>query len=106
MAPNEKQTIGLVVRGGVDPASWSGIPAGVLRGLEERGCDVVVCNAEITMGTYRVLQVYLRATRQREEGWFVAPSMMKARELTARWRRRRLPPVSGWIFLGSEFGLP
>jgi glycosyltransferase involved in cell wall biosynthesis len=101
-----QQRIGLIVRGGVSPTNWSGIPAGLLRGLEDCGYEVIVCRADFSMGAYRLLRVYLRATRQKEEGWFVAPETMKLRELSARLRRRRLPPVNGWIVLGSENGVP
>jgi glycosyltransferase involved in cell wall biosynthesis len=98
--------IGLIARGGIQPKGWSGVPSGLARGLEECGYEVAACSADMTMGAYRVLRVYLRATRQPEQGWFLAPATVKARELSARWRRRRLPPVDGWIVLGSENGMP
>jgi len=100
------QRIGIVVRGGVSPANWSGTPAGLAGGLEACGYDVVVCSADMMMNAYRLVRLCLRAARQPEDGWLVAPAIMKTRELSARWRQRRLPPVSGWIVLGSENGVP
>ncbi len=75
-------------------------------GLEECGYEVIVCRADAFYRAYLVLRLYFRATRQPEEGWFVAPEMMKLREVSARMRRLRLPAVNGWVVLGSENGLP
>lgn len=101
-----ENSIGIVLQGGISPANWSGSPAGLARGIEECGYAPVVCGCDIPERIYRLFRGYLRITGQPTDGFLYAPAAMKAREIAARWRRRDLPAVRGWVVLGSENGLP
>ncbi len=98
--------LGVVVRGRLTGTTWSGIPAGLLRGIDACGSEVVVCDGEVGRGVPTLVNAWLRVTGRFDAGWAYSPEMTAARQRTARRRSRSLPPVDGWIVVGSQMGVP
>src|SRR5215210_3401905 len=85
------------------PATWSGTPQGVARGLRAHGADVVGVDATPPAGI-RQAALALAAARRRSrvDAWYT-PGL---HALRSRAAARRLGAVDGAVLMGAEFGLP
>jgi glycosyltransferase involved in cell wall biosynthesis len=81
-------------------ASWSGIPAAVIRELNARGLDVVVLDVEPPRPLRPLLTLWSAAVyRDRRAATLTSAARLIA-GLAARKRRRALEPASIWIHCG------
>jgi glycosyltransferase involved in cell wall biosynthesis len=98
---------GLVYRSGDPPeTAWSGIPAGLARGLTELGFNCHFIDAEPLSWLTRVSKMWAAIGRGNRHGGMLAPEVRELRRMTARLRAIRVPPLDGVVQMGSDFGIP
>src|SRR5215204_3826493 len=98
--------VGLVYRSGKPrEKAWSGIPAGLARGLSELGFNAEFIDAEPPWSVTRAAQIWATLIRRSRHGGMLAPEIRELRRLSARLRvtRRHLDAV---VQMGSDFGVP
>jgi glycosyltransferase involved in cell wall biosynthesis len=98
--------VGLVYRSGKPPEkAWSGIPAGLARGLSELGFNAEFIDAEPPWSVTRAAQIWATLIRRSRHGGMLAPEIRELRRLSAKLRvsRRHLDAV---VQMGSDFGVP
>ena len=92
-----------------DPASpetWSGIPAGLARGLKTHGVETVAIDATPPAPLRQAgVGVSALARRSRVDAWYT-PAMHALRDRVAAARLRRAGPVDAAVVCGAEFSLP
>jgi glycosyltransferase involved in cell wall biosynthesis len=100
--------VGVAATDALDPASWSGTPASLVRGLGEAGAQVVTLDTSVPGAVARLLQGWLSLTGRLDDSWSRSPVFARAAEQSSRMRRliRHRGPVDAWILLGSHFGIP
>ncbi|HEY0631595.1 MAG TPA: glycosyltransferase family 4 protein [Thermoleophilaceae bacterium] len=98
--------VAIAYRSGLPPArAWSGIPAGLARGLAELDIDSRLIDAEPRRPVALVAKAWAAVVRgDRNEG-LLAPEIFKMREVQARLRARKLTAVA-CVQMGSDFGEP
>jgi glycosyltransferase involved in cell wall biosynthesis len=101
-----RKRVGLVYRSGKPRESaWSGIPAGLARGLGELGFSPQFIDAEPWRSVVRGAQIWTTLIRRSRHGGMLAPEIRELRRLCATLRasRRHLDAV---VQMGSDFGVP
>src|SRR5919109_132591 len=87
-------------------AAWSGIPAGLSRGLSELGLQSYPVDAEPLHSVTQLAKVWATVVRRNRHGGMFAPEVRELRRLTARLRARRSTTTDAIIQMGSDFGIP
>jgi glycosyltransferase involved in cell wall biosynthesis len=89
-----------------DPHTWSGIPYGLQQGLRTYGIETVGLEVSLHPVVKQAGLVVSGAVRlSRYDAWYTR-GMEAARNLVARRRFRRLPPVDAAVVGGADFRLP
>ena len=99
--PREGPTIALVQQG--DPArasTWSGVPAGLTKGLRAAGCEVIPVDAE-----FRGAGVLAERLRMSWADQATSRAFAAAFGATAQRRLRALTGVDGVVTIGSGYSL-
>jgi glycosyltransferase involved in cell wall biosynthesis len=98
--------IGLIYRSGKPfENAWSGIPAGLARGLSEIGFEPEPVDAEPVRIIGDIAKTWTTIARRNRHGGMLAPEIRELRGLTARIRARR-NRFDAIIQMGSDFGTP
>jgi glycogen synthase len=98
--------VGLVYRSGKSPGTaWSGIPAGLARGLHELGLNAAFIDAELPSALGRAAQVWATLVHGNRHGGMHTREIRELRRLSAIFRARR-QSLLGAIQMGSDFGTP
>ncbi len=100
--------VGIVGRLVGSPQSWSGVPAGLARGLLDHGCSSLVVSAEPSERLEAALRRWLAVSGRDDSTWPQRSELVWAREAVVRRRIRRADPDgrARWVQMGSEFGHP
>jgi glycosyltransferase involved in cell wall biosynthesis len=99
--------IGLVYRSGSPfERAWSGIPAGLARGLSQLGYEPHPIDAEPAHSVTQLAKAWATIGRRNRHGGMFAPEIRELRRLTARLRAHRVGATDAVIQMGSEFGIP
>jgi glycosyltransferase involved in cell wall biosynthesis len=99
--------VALVYRSGEPPdRAWSGIPAGLARGLAEIGWSGRLVSAEPPRSVIRAAEAWALVVHRHRYGGMLAPEVRSLRRSTARRRARRARPFDGVVQMGSDFGIP
>jgi glycosyltransferase involved in cell wall biosynthesis len=100
------EQIGLVYRSGRSfERAWSGIPAGLARGLSQLGFEPRPIDAEPGGSITQIAKAWATFGRGNRHGGMFAPEIRALRKLTARLRARRVQ-FDAIIQMGSDFGIP
>jgi glycogen synthase len=98
--------IGLVYRSGRSfERAWSGIPAGLARGLGQLPFELHPIDAEPGGSITQIAKAWATFGRGNRHGGMLAPEIRELRKLTARLRARRVQ-FDAIIQMGSDFGIP
>jgi glycosyltransferase involved in cell wall biosynthesis len=99
--------VGLVYRSGSpSEKAWSGIPAGLTRGLSQLGFESYSIDAEPIGSVTRLAKGWATVGRRNRHGGMFAPEVRELRRLTARLRAYRVGRLDAIIQMGSDFGVP
>lgn len=99
--------LGLVYRSGNHPEkAWSGIPAGLARGLRELGLESHFIDAEPPRAVTLAAKTWAAFVRGNRHGGMLAPEIRELRCLTAYLRARGAGALDAVIQMGSDFGVP
>jgi glycosyltransferase involved in cell wall biosynthesis len=99
--------VGLVYRSGRPADSaWSGIPAGLGRGLSELGFEPYSIDAEPRRTVTRAAKAWAAVVHRNRHGGLFAPEIRELRRVTARMRASHLGTFEAVIQMGSDFGIP
>jgi glycosyltransferase involved in cell wall biosynthesis len=100
------ERIGLVYRSGSSfERAWSGIPAGLARGLSQLAFEPHPIDAEPGGSITQIAKAWATFGRGNRYGGMFAPEVLELRKLTARLRARRVR-FDATIQMGSDFGIP
>jgi glycosyltransferase involved in cell wall biosynthesis len=100
------ERIGLVYRSGSSfERAWSGIPAGLARGLSRLAFEPHPIDAEPGGNITQIAKAWARFGRGNRHGGMFSPEIRELRKLTARLRARRVQ-FDAIIQMGSDFGIP
>jgi len=98
--------VGLVYRSGSSfETAWSGIPAGLARGLSQVGIEPHPIDAEPTFIATKLAKAWAAVARGNRHGGMFAPEIRELRRTTALLRARRAH-FDATIQMGSDFGVP
>jgi len=99
--------VGVIALGEPERATtWSGIPAGVMRGLRAAGVEVVGVDADLPGAARLPALAAAAAVRRNRYDAAYAPELAAVRRGVLRARLRRSAPLDLAVQLGSEFELP
>jgi glycosyltransferase involved in cell wall biosynthesis len=99
--------IALVCRSGLPlEEAWSGIPAGLMGGLDKLGVAAHFVDAEPGPSLMRAAQAWAMVVRRNRFGGMLAPEIRELRRWTARRRASRIGTFDAVIQMGSDFGIP
>jgi glycosyltransferase involved in cell wall biosynthesis len=98
--------VAIVYRSGLAPEqAWSGIPAGLARGLAELGVGASLIDAEPPRPIVLASKAWAAVVRGDRANGLLSPEVFKLRESTARIRARGTSAVA-CVQMGSDFGEP
>ena len=97
----------LVYRSGNSPEkAWSGIPAGLARGLHELGFDTRLIDAQPRRSIGLAAKMWAAVGRRNRHGGMYAREIRELNRLTARVRAFPMSTLDAVIQMGSDFGIP
>jgi glycosyltransferase involved in cell wall biosynthesis len=103
---NARKRVGLVYRSGKPrEKAWSGIPAGLARGLGALGFNAELIDAEPRSSVTQGAHIWAALIRGSRHGGMLAPEVRELRRLCARLRASP-GDLDAVVQMGSDFGVP